>query len=96
MELHDLYSSPIIVRVIKSIMRLSGHITLMGAGRGMYRRNLREKYHWRDPDVDGRIILKCNSDGVGRGMYRRNLREKDHWRDPDVDGRIILKWILKK
>jgi hypothetical protein len=37
-ELHDLYSSPNIVRVIKSRrMRWSGHMARMGEGRGAYR-----------------------------------------------------------
>jgi hypothetical protein len=34
-ELHDLYSSPNIVRVIRlRIMRLAGHVVYMGEGRG--------------------------------------------------------------
>jgi hypothetical protein len=35
-ELHDLYSLPNIVRVIKS-MRWAGHVACLGEGRGVYR-----------------------------------------------------------
>jgi hypothetical protein len=37
-ELHDLYSSPTIVRMIKSKrMRWAGHVARVGEGRGVYR-----------------------------------------------------------
>jgi hypothetical protein len=61
-ELNYLYSSPNIVRLIKSrIMRWAGHVSLMGKAEvytGFWWRNLRERDHLEDPGVDGRIILR--------------------------------------
>jgi hypothetical protein len=60
-ELNDLYSSPTIVWIIKSRrMGWAGHVACLGEGRGMYRwENLRERDHWGNPSIDGRIILRC-------------------------------------
>jgi hypothetical protein len=60
-ELNDLYSLPNIVRAVKSRrMRWAGHVSHMGRREvctGCWWGNQRERGHWRDPDVDGRIML---------------------------------------
>jgi hypothetical protein len=61
-ELHDLYSSPNIVRVIKlRRMRWAGHVDTWGRGevfRGFWLGGLRAGDHWEDLGIGGRITLK--------------------------------------
>jgi len=68
-ELNDLYSSPNIVRVMKSRrMRWAGYVTRMGERRGVYRilvGTLRERDNSGDPGVDWRIIQVYGLDRAG-------------------------------
>ena len=57
-EFNYLYSSPNIVRAIKSRrMSWAGHVARMGERRGLYRVLVMED-HLGYPGVDGRIILR--------------------------------------
>jgi hypothetical protein len=60
-ELHSLYSSPNIVRLIKSRrLRWAGHVARMGRGdvfTGFWLGGPKSRDHWEDLGVGGRIIL---------------------------------------
>jgi hypothetical protein len=61
-EHNYLYSSPNIVRVIKSRrMKWAGHVGRMWRGEActwFWRGTRKERYHLEDPSVDGRIVLR--------------------------------------
>jgi hypothetical protein len=72
-ELHDLYSSPNIVRMIKSRrMRWAGRVARIG-GRGtcsgFWWGSLKEGDHLRDPGADKRIILRWISRKWDMGVW---------------------------
>jgi hypothetical protein len=61
-EVHNLYSSPNIIRIIKSRrLRWAGHVARMGRrGRHIeyWWESQKERDHWEDQDIGGKTILK--------------------------------------
>jgi hypothetical protein len=62
-EFHDLRSSPNTIRVFKlRTMRWAFHVARIGKNTGTYRvwcKNVNERDHLEDLDVDGTRMLKC-------------------------------------
>jgi hypothetical protein len=85
-ELHILYSSPDIIRQIKSRkMRWAGHVARMGEGRSVYRvlvRSPKERDHLKDQGVDGRMGSKWTL-GIlvgGNVEWIQLAQDRDRWR----------------
>jgi hypothetical protein len=85
-ELHNLYSSPNIVRAIKSrMMRCAGHVTRMGEGRGVYRvlvgrpeykRPLgRPRRRWED-----NVKMGLREIGIDGANWIRLAQDRVQWR----------------
>jgi len=84
-ELNDLYSSPNIVRVVKSRRRLAGHKARMGEGRGVYsvlvgepegKRPLeRPRRRW-----DDNIGMDFQEVGYGGTDWIDLAQDRDRWR----------------
>jgi hypothetical protein len=67
-ELHGLYSSPNIVRVIKSRrMRWVGHVTYMGGEVfiGLWLGGLKGRGYWEDLGIGGRITSRWTLGRLG-------------------------------
>jgi hypothetical protein len=58
-EVHSLYSSPSLIRMIKSRrMRWAGHVTGLGKKMNACWESQKVRDHWEDQDIGGRKILK--------------------------------------
>jgi hypothetical protein len=85
-ELHNLYSSPDIIRQIKSRrMRWAGHVARMGEGRNVYRVLVRKpvgKNYLEDQGVDGRMGSKWNLGRLpgGGAEWIHRAEYRDSWR----------------
>jgi hypothetical protein len=82
--LNDQYSSPSIVRVIKSRrMRWAGLVARMGEKRGIkgfWMGNLRERNRLGDPGIDGRIIkMDLLEVGCGGTDWIELAQDRDKW-----------------
>ena len=84
-EINDLYSTPNIVRVIKSRMRWTGHVVRMGEGRCVNKVLVGKpegKRPLRRPRRSWEDNIKMDLEEVGRGCgdWMELAQDRDRWR----------------
>jgi hypothetical protein len=65
-------------------MRWAGHVESIGRGEvciGFWWENLRERAHWEDPSIDGRIMLRqiFRKWNVGSMDWIELAQDRDRW-----------------
>jgi hypothetical protein len=82
-ELHSLYSSQNVFRVIKSrMMRWAGCVARVGEGRGVYRvlvGRSEVRDHWEDVGVGGKITLSWTL-GIDGASWNQLAQHRVQWR----------------
>jgi hypothetical protein len=92
-ELHNLYSSPHIVRMMKlRRMRWTGHVARMGR-RGIHINywweSQKERDHWEDQNIGGWTILKCILERFDEVVLTGLI-----WLSIEISRRALLNTIL--